>query len=152
MENVFWEEGKAPSGTYQVYVHHYKKHQKRRSKDPTKFQVIVTPGGEPLEYNGELSAGDPIMLVAEFTLPSPEEREARKQELEAELRAAQGLTESNSPAEVDSVEEEPAAAEETVDEETVDEEPVAEEAVSDASEEEKVDLPEAPDLDALSEE
>ena len=74
-----------------MYVHHYKKHQKRKSKDPTKFQVIVTPGGEPLEYNGELSAGDPIMLVAEFTLPSPEEREAKKRELEAELRAAQGL-------------------------------------------------------------
>ncbi|MBH34056.1 MAG: hypothetical protein CMB74_01225 [Euryarchaeota archaeon] len=88
VENVFWEEGKAPAGTYQVYVHHYKKHQKRKSKDPTKFQVIVTPGGEPLEYNGELSAGDPIMLVAEFTLPSPEEREARKRELEAELEAA----------------------------------------------------------------
>ena len=45
---MFWEEGKAPAGTYQVYVHHYKKHQKRKSKDPTKFQVIVTPGGEPL--------------------------------------------------------------------------------------------------------
>ena len=88
VENVFWEEGKAPAGTYQVYVHHYKKHQKRKSKDPTKFQVIVTPGGEPLEYNGELSAGDPIMLVAEFTLPSPEEREARKRELEAEIEAA----------------------------------------------------------------
>lgn len=88
VENVFWEEGKAPAGTYQVYVHHYKKHQKRKSKDPTKFQVIVTPGGDPLEYNGELSAGDPIMLVAEFTLPSPEEREARKRELEAEIEAA----------------------------------------------------------------
>ena len=88
VENVFWEEGKAPAGTYQVYVHHYKKHQKRKSKDPTKFQVIVTPGGDPLEYNGELSAGDPIMLVAEFTLPSLEEREARKRELEAEIEAA----------------------------------------------------------------
>ena len=146
VENVFWEEGKAPSGTYQVYVHHYKKHQKRKSKDPTKFQVIVTPGGEPLEYNGELSAGDPIMLVAEFTLPSPEEREAKKRELEAELRAAQGLTESNSAAETDTPEEAAEAIEEAVSEE-----PVAEENIADASEEEKVDLPEAPDLDALSE-
>ena len=33
VENVFWEEGKAPAGKYQVYVHHYKKHNKRRSKD-----------------------------------------------------------------------------------------------------------------------
>ena len=129
-----------------MYVHHYKKHQKRKSKDPTKFQVIVTPGGEPLEYNGELSAGDPIMLVAEFTLPSPEEREAKKRELEAELRAAQGLTESSSAAENDTPEE----ASEVI-EEAVSEEPVAEETIADASEEEKVDLPEAPDLDALSE-
>ena len=129
-----------------MYVHHYKKHQKRKSKDPTKFQVIVTPGGEPLEYNGELSAGDPIMLVAEFTLPSPEEREAKKRELEAELRAAQGLTESSSAAETDTPEEASEAFEEAVPEE-----PVAEETIADASEEEKVDLPEAPDLDALSE-
>lgn len=92
VENVFWEEGKAPAGKYQVYVHHYKKHNKRRSKDPTKFQVIVNQGGDPMEYNGELSSGDPIMLVAEFDLPSPEEREARKHELQAEIeRAAAGL-------------------------------------------------------------
>jgi uncharacterized protein YfaP (DUF2135 family) len=92
VENVFWEEGKAPAGKYQVYVHHYKKHNKRRSKDPTKFQVIVNQGGDPMEYNGELSSGEAIMLVAEFDLPSPEEREARKHELQAEIeRAAAGL-------------------------------------------------------------
>jgi hypothetical protein len=129
VENVFWEEGKAPAGPYQVYVHHYKKHQKRKSKDPTKFQVIVTPGGEPLEYNGELSAGDPIMLVAEFNLPSPEEREARKRELEAEIEAASlGMNQD-------------ASIEEKVDD-------VAAPVEADAD----VSLPSAPDLDALSDE
>ena len=123
VENVFWEEGKAPAGTYQVYVHHYKKHQKRKSKDPTKFQVIVTPGGEPLEYNGELSSGDPIMMVAEFTLPSPEERDARKRELEAELQAASQSFEG-------------IGYEEKVESEPLEEQP------GDA-------LPSAPDLDAL---
>ena len=88
VENVFWQDGQAPAGRYQVYVHYYKKHKKRRSKDPTKFQVIVNEGGDPREYNGELTAGDPIMLVAEFNLPSPEERAARRQALEEELRAA----------------------------------------------------------------
>ena len=88
VENVFWEDGKAPAGKYQVYVHYYKKHKKRRSRDPTKFQVIVNQGGDLLEYNGELSLGDSIMLVAEFTLPSPEERAARRKELAEELRAA----------------------------------------------------------------
>ena len=95
VENVFWEEGKAPAGTYQVYVHHYKKHDKRRSKDPTKFQVIVNQGGDMREYNGELSTGDPIMLVAEFALPSAEERAARKRELEQQLQRAQGGAEDD---------------------------------------------------------
>ncbi len=110
VENVFWEEGKAPAGKYQVYVHHYKKHDKRKSKDPTKFQVIVNQGGEPYEYNGELSSGDPIMMVAEFTLPSPEERAARKRELEEELaRARGGLTPtSESPVEEDAPEDDDA--------------------------------------------
>ena len=126
VENVFWEEGKAPAGKYQVYVHHYKKHQKRKSKDPTKFQVIVTPGGDPLEYNGELSSGDPIMLVAEFSLPSPEEREARRLEIEAEIReAARGLEDVS------------------VEQKT---EPVEQHEVDDGD----VDLPSAPDLDILT--
>ena len=132
VENVFWEEGKAPAGKYQVYVHHYKKHDKRKSKDPTKFQVIVNQGGDPFEYNGELSTGDPIMLVAEFTLPSPEEREARKRELERELEMAQqGLSPS----------EEAKQTEEQGAEETV--------ADEDASDDHDA-LPSAPDLDALS--
>ena len=126
VENVFWEEGKAPAGKYQVYVHHYKKHQKRKSKDPTKFQVIVTPGGDPLEYNGELSSGDPIMLVAEFSLPSPEERETRRLEIEAEIReAARGLEDAS------------------VEQKT---EPVEQDEVDD----DDVDLPSAPDLDILT--
>ena len=132
VENVFWEEGKAPAGKYQVYVHHYKKHDKRKSKDPTKFQVIVNQGGDPFEYNGELSTGDPIMLIAEFTLPSPEEREARKRELERELEMAQqGL----SPSEEAKQTEEQGAEETVADEDTSDD--------HDA-------LPSAPDLDALS--
>ena len=137
VENVFWEEGKAPAGNYQVYVHHYKKHQKRKSKDPTKFQVIVTPGGEPLEYNGELSSGDPIMLVAEFKLPSPEEREARKRELEAEIQVASMALAD--PAAEEKVE----APQEVVPEMDMDDHPQVQE---DADV-----LPSAPDLDALSE-
>ena len=136
VENVFWEEGKAPAGKYQVYVHHYKKHDKRKSKDPTKFQVIVNQGGDLLEYNGELSAGDPIMMVAEFVLPSPEERAARKRELEEELaRAASGLEPSSHNTPVEEAEEKA--------------EPVDEELLSHDDEDEPLDLPEAPDLDSL---
>ena len=136
VENVFWEEGKAPAGKYQVYIHYYKKHNKRKSKDPTKFQVIVNQGGDLLEYNGELSAGDPIMMVAEFVLPSPEERAARKRELEEELaRAASGLEPSSHNTPVEEAEEKA--------------EPVDEELLSHDDEDEPLDLPEAPDLDSL---
>jgi len=149
VENVFWEEGKAPAGTYQVYVHHYKKHQKRKSKDPTKFQVIVTPGGEPLEYSGELSSGDPIMLVTEFNLPSQEEREARKRELEAEIEAAsRAFNDQNTEDKVEASADADSLVE-TLEDGAEPEMNVGEdvEGQDDSSDE----LPSAPDLDALSE-
>ena len=85
VENVVWDDDTAKSGEYQVYVHHYKKHNKRRSKDPTKFQVIVNNIGDLLEFNGELSHGDPIKLVAQFEVPSAEERQARVEAIRTEL-------------------------------------------------------------------
>ena len=87
VENVFWPEGTAPGGQYHVYVHYYKKHKKRRSKDPTKFQIMVNSGGEMTEYSAELSKGDPIMQVCSFDVSSKAEREQLKRELETELDA-----------------------------------------------------------------
>ncbi|MDB9834943.1 hypothetical protein OAC38_02805 [Candidatus Poseidoniaceae archaeon] len=95
VENVYWPEGTAPAGKYQVYVHHYKKHKKRRAKDPTKFQVIINSlsdednDGVPdvMEYKAALSHGDPIMLVATFEVPSMAERRRRKQAIEDQLAA-----------------------------------------------------------------
>ena len=77
------------------------------------------------------------MLVAEFKLPSPEEREARKRELEAEIQvASMALTD---PAAEEKVE----APQEVVPEMDMDDHPQVQE---DADV-----LPSAPDLDALSE-
>lgn len=87
VENVFWPEGTAPGGQYHVYVHYYKKHKKRRSKDPTKFQIMVNNGDEMTEYSAELSKGDPIMQVCSFDVSSKAEREQLKRELETELDA-----------------------------------------------------------------
>tara|TARA_Y100001954_G_scaffold7261_1_gene7453 strand:+ start:4768 stop:6495 length:1728 start_codon:yes stop_codon:yes gene_type:complete len=87
VENVVWPESKAPGGTYKAYVHHYKKHKKRRSKDPTKFQVICNAGGEILEYEGEISNGDPIMLICEFNLEDPESRTAKINEARERIAA-----------------------------------------------------------------
>lgn len=85
VENVFWPEGTAPGGQYHVYVHYYKKHKKRRSKDPTKFQIMVSNGGELTEFSAELTAGDPIMQVCSFEVASEAERERIKRELESQL-------------------------------------------------------------------
>ena len=60
VENIVWPDFRAPPGVYKVYVHHYKKYKKRRSKDPTKFRVVCNAGGDVTHYEGELSAGDPI--------------------------------------------------------------------------------------------
>ena len=87
VENVVWPEGEAPGGTYKAYVHHYKKHKKRRSKDPTKFQVICNAGGDVLEYEGEISNGDPIMLICEFTIEDPEARAASAEQAKQKLAA-----------------------------------------------------------------
>ena len=87
VENVVWPGVTAPPGSYQVYVHHYKKHKKRRSKDPTKFQVIVNNSGDYREYHGDLTHGDPIKLVCQFEVPTREEQEANAQSrLEQQMR------------------------------------------------------------------
>ena len=153
VENVFWEEGKAPAGKYQVYVHHYKKHNKRRSKDPTKFQIIVNAGHDLLEFNGELSSGDPIMLVTEFDLPTPEEREERRRELENQIRLAEeGMSNKKGSEKEESAPEADEKTSEALEEESA---PEANEKTSEALEEESKDdvesfeLPGAPDLDSL---
>jgi hypothetical protein len=89
VENVVWPEGQAPAGTYQVFVHYYKKHKKRRSKDPTKFQVIANAYGDLMEYTGELTHGEEIKLVCSFNVPSMEERAEIKRQLEEQLRRAE---------------------------------------------------------------
>jgi uncharacterized protein YfaP (DUF2135 family) len=101
VENVVWDDNTAQPGEYQVYVHHYKKHKKRRTKDPTKFKVIVNNVGDMLEFDGALSHGDPIKLVAQFKVPSQEERDAK---IEAIRRVLENFGSKNSNVENDSEE------------------------------------------------
>ena len=149
VENVYWTEGTAPAGKYQVYVHHYKKHKKRRSKDPTKFQVIINSladednDGVPdvMEYKASLSHGDPIMLVATFEVPTMAERNRRKQALEDQLAALErGEDVTVSPAAAP----QEASAEST---ELLNE---LNERLTREGADSSFDLPSAPDLDKLS--
>ena len=84
VENVVWDDNTAQPGEYQVYVHHYKKH-KRRTKDPTKFKVFVNNVGDLLEFDGKVSHGDPIKLVAQFDVPTMEQRQSRIDAIRAEM-------------------------------------------------------------------
>ncbi len=88
VENIVWPDFKAPPGEYKVYVHHYKKHKKRRSRDPTAFKVVCNAGGEILEYEGEITSGDPIMLICEFTIDDPETRSANAANAQERLAAS----------------------------------------------------------------
>ena len=63
VENVFWEKGKGKPGEYKVYVHHFKKHNKRKSEDPTEFRLQMKVGERRGEFIGQLSSGDPVMFV-----------------------------------------------------------------------------------------
>jgi len=74
VENIYWPEDKAPRGTYKVYIHHYAKHNKgfRSNKDPTEFRLLVDMEGTKKEFKGEISNGEPLRLVAEFTLTEKE--------------------------------------------------------------------------------
>ena len=119
VENVVWSDGHAPGGAYKVYVHHYKKHKKRRTKDPTEFKVVVNAGGDLKEYNGALTHGDPIMFVCEFNMLDPSEREAIA-ESEVTRQADLAEVEEQRAEEVEEV----AAAAEPIESEEVDEEAV----------------------------
>lgn len=100
VENVVWDNDTAQAGEYQVYVHHYKKHKKRRTKDPTKFKVIVNNIGELLEFDGALSHGDPIKLVAQFDVPTKEERESRINSIREQMNALNNINQSSDEVEV----------------------------------------------------
>ena len=162
VENVVWSTdsgestAEAPGGIYKVFVHHYKKHKKRRTKDPTAYTVLVNVEDKLMEYGGKISFGDPIMLVCEFSVDPPEVRNARKeaarlaleatergedvdyQELESELISAAIASESDSDEKIEETSSEETAEDDLFSElMESDEEPTAEEDVPLHSDEDK---------------
>ena len=62
VENVFWEKD-APNGRYRVFVEHFEKHD---TTDVTEFNILVTVEGNPREFKGQISSGDPPQEVCFF--------------------------------------------------------------------------------------
>jgi len=54
VENVFWPEGGAPTGEFQVFVHHFKN---QGAPDPTKFEVAIKYDGDVKKFSGSLRQG-----------------------------------------------------------------------------------------------
>jgi hypothetical protein len=69
VENIYWSQGNAPAGRYRIGVHHFKNH---GAEDPTPFRIGLKTGNEIQEFTGQVSAGNPLLLVHEFVLGTPD--------------------------------------------------------------------------------
>ena len=81
VENVFWEEN-APAGEYKAFIHFYKHHKKRRTRTSTTYKLVVNAGGEIKEYSDSITFGEPIKLVAQFTMPEMNQRAGYKEAMQ----------------------------------------------------------------------
>ncbi|MBT6644647.1 MAG: hypothetical protein HOB52_02455 [Euryarchaeota archaeon] len=72
IENVFWEELPPPS-KYKIAIHHYSRHRRWRTKDPTPFKVRVRIFEDSIELAGKLSRGDPMKFIHTFVVAEPKE-------------------------------------------------------------------------------
>lgn len=74
VEHIYWPSGRAPAGTYRVYVDHYLVH---GGSDPTDYTVTVKANGRVSPpFHGSISQsehieGQPGRLVCEFTAGRP---------------------------------------------------------------------------------
>tara|TARA_B100000614_G_scaffold92299_1_gene83498 strand:+ start:2016 stop:5180 length:3165 start_codon:yes stop_codon:yes gene_type:complete len=66
VENVYWGDGKAPKGTYYVYVHFYKEHQKFRKVDISDCRIRILAKGAHSEYEAQMSLANQLQFVTKF--------------------------------------------------------------------------------------
>jgi subtilisin family serine protease len=68
IENIYWKPGEAVSGTYNVYLLYYRKHE--TSIDETPYNVKVKYGEKTEDYNGTIKKDDKVIHLGSFTLGS----------------------------------------------------------------------------------
>lgn len=73
IENIFWPAGKAPAGTYNVYVRYYRKH---ISKAETPFAVMVKHGEQTDTYEGTMTEVGETVHICSFTIGDPSSQPA----------------------------------------------------------------------------
>ncbi|MGI6294815.1 MAG: YfaP family protein [Armatimonadota bacterium] len=65
VENIYFPEGRAPAGRYRVYVHYYAQHD---TENLTPFRCEVLVKDKVHKFAGDMSRGEQIRLIYEFTL------------------------------------------------------------------------------------
>lgn len=66
VENIYWENKKAPKGRYLVLVNHYSNHQCFDCDDPTTYTIVVKHNNIVKEFKGSITHGEPKKLVYSF--------------------------------------------------------------------------------------
>ena len=66
VENVYWPERGAPSGTYKIFVNYYRKHEPGINQTPFKVRLLIK--GHTTDFSGVASFGEYKKLVHQFTL------------------------------------------------------------------------------------
>lgn len=96
IENIFWEPGSAPNGTYNVYLLYYKKHES--GIDETPYNIKVKYGDKMEEYKGTIKKEDKTIHISTFTLgtartdtqnPNSPPSNSRRSQLEQERERLQ---------------------------------------------------------------
>lgn len=66
VENIYWPTGKAPNGTYNVYLINYKNHEPYINSTP--YTIKVKYGGKNKVYKGIIKKEDKSLHICSFTL------------------------------------------------------------------------------------
>jgi subtilisin family serine protease len=66
IENIYWEPGSAPNGTYNLYLLYYRRHE--ANTDETPYNIKVIYGDQTEEYNGTIKKSDRTIHICSFTL------------------------------------------------------------------------------------
>jgi subtilisin family serine protease len=78
VENIYWPSGKAPNGSYNVYLINYKNHEPYINSTP--YTIKVKYGGKNQVYKGIIKKEDKSLHICSFTLGSPSTQNAPNSE------------------------------------------------------------------------
>jgi subtilisin family serine protease len=93
IENIFWQPGTAPNGTYNVYLLYYKNHQPNLNETP--YSIKVKYSGKMEEYNGVIRKEDKPKHICSFTVGTIGNRSQGQERLPSHDRQLQLEQERN---------------------------------------------------------